>query len=309
MTRAFELKPAVRAAVPLVIGLVGPSGSGKTFSALRLASGIQRVSGGKIAVIDTEANRSLSYADDFKFDHMAFGAPFGPLDYLAAIDAAVAQGAKTIVVDSASHEHEGPGGVLEQHDSEAERLAKQWNTSRDKVNMSAWQVPKSARRRLLNTMIQMPVNFVLCFRAKEKMDLRGAKPQPLGWMPIAGEEYVYESTVTCLLMPGAGGVPSWHPAEMGEKAIIKLPGKLKPYFPEGKPLSEETGEQLAKWAAGAPPAFDRKRAEAELWELLGKPSQGTWFKDRYKKSRAEATDEEIAKLIADAKTAATETMR
>jgi len=57
--RTFEDKVATRAQVPLLIGLVGASGSGKTMSALRLATGIQRVSGGEIYYLDTEARRSL----------------------------------------------------------------------------------------------------------------------------------------------------------------------------------------------------------------------------------------------------------
>ena len=46
--RTFEAKPAIREAVPLLVGLTGASGCGKTFSALRLASGIQSVTGGDI---------------------------------------------------------------------------------------------------------------------------------------------------------------------------------------------------------------------------------------------------------------------
>jgi hypothetical protein len=154
-----------------------------------------------------------------------------------------------------SHEHEGPGGVLEQHDSEAQRLAALWKTGLDQVKMAAWQKPKSDRRRLLNAMLQMSVNFILCFRAKEKMNLSGPKPKPLGWMPIAGEEFVYEMTVNCLLYPNAGGVPSWQPDEMGEKAIIKLPGQFRGIFKDAKaPLSEDIGRQLADWAAGGSPA-------------------------------------------------------
>lgn len=250
VSRVFESKPATREAVPLMIGLVGPSGSGKTFSALRLATGIQRVAAGKIIVIDTEARRALYYADKFAFEHVDFKAPFGPLDYLAAVKHCIAEGAKTIVIDSMSHEHEGPGGVLEQHDTEQERLAKQWNTSRDKVNMSAWQKPKGDRRRFLNEMVHMGINFIMCYRAKEKISLSGDKPKPLGWMPIAGEEYVYESSLTCLLYPNSGGVPSWQPDEMGEKAIIKLPGQFRDIFAAKAPLSEGIGEQLARWAAG-----------------------------------------------------------
>jgi len=118
MTRTFETKPAVRSQVPLLIGLVSPSGAGKTYSALRLATGIQRVVGGEIFVVDTESRRALHYAEQFKFKHVQFNAPFGPLDYLAAIEHCVREGAKTIVVDSLSHEHEGPGGVLEMHEQE-----------------------------------------------------------------------------------------------------------------------------------------------------------------------------------------------
>ncbi len=244
--RVFESRQAVREKVPLLIGLVGASGSGKTFSALRLAAGL----GPDVFVIDSEARRALWYADRFKFQHVDFQAPFGSPDYLAAIEHCVSRGAKTIIIDSMSHEHDGPGGVLEMHDKEQDRLAKLWGVSRDKANMSAWQIPKSQRRQLLNRMLQMPVNFILCFRAKEKINLSGDKPKPMGWMPVAGEEFVYEMSVNCLLYPNAGGVPSWHPEEMGEKAIIKLPGQFKDIFATKAPLSEEIGAKLAQWAAG-----------------------------------------------------------
>lgn len=84
--RNFEDRPAVRERVPLLLGLVGPSGTGKTFSALRLATGIQRVTAGEIFYVDTEARRALHYADKFKFRHVDFKPPFGPLDYLTVID-------------------------------------------------------------------------------------------------------------------------------------------------------------------------------------------------------------------------------
>lgn len=249
--RTFVDKPAVRERVPLLIGLVGASGSGKTFSALRLAAGIQKVADGPVFVIDTEARRSLHYASLFKFRHVEFGAPFSPLDYLAAIEHCVRQGAKTIVVDSASHEHEGPGGVLEMHTAEVERLSKAWGVSADKANIPAWAGPKQKRRQLLNALLQMSCNFIFCFRAKEKLKIvPGKNPQPLGWMPIAGEEFVYEMALNCLLYPGSGGVPSWHPEEMGEKAMVKLPEQFKDLFSDRKPLSEETGQKLAEWAAG-----------------------------------------------------------
>lgn len=248
--RTFEDRPAVRERVPLLIGLVGPSGSGKTYSALRLATGIQRVSGGDLFVIDTEARRALHYASDFKFRHVEFGAPFGSLDYLAAIEHCVAKGAGTIVIDSMSHEHEGPGGMLESHEREVQRLSRGDAGRADKVKMLAWARPKADRRRLINTLLQLPCNFVLCFRAKEKLKVeRGKEPRPMGWMAIAGEEMIYEMTVNALLLPGACGAPTWASDDEGSRQQIKLPGWAQQMMPRG-PLDEATGEHLAQWAAG-----------------------------------------------------------
>ena len=251
-TRQFEDRPAVRESVPLLVGLFGPSGGGKTYSALRLAAGVQSVTGGEVYCIDTEARRALHYAYDektqagFKFRHLAFTAPFGPLDYLAAIEHCVAKGAKVVIVDSMSHEHEGPGGVLEMHETEMERIGKG-----DRGNFLAWQKPKSERRRLLNTILQLPANFIFCFRAKEKMKIiPGQPPKELGFMPIAGEEFVFEMTANILLAPHADGVPCWDSEYVGEKMMMKLPVQFRELLSTGRPLDEATGKILAEWARG-----------------------------------------------------------
>jgi ABC-type dipeptide/oligopeptide/nickel transport system ATPase subunit len=249
--RVFDDKPATREATPLLLGLIGPSGGGKTYSALRLATGIQRIVGGEIWGIDTESRRMLHYADRFKFRHVQFPAPFGSLDYLAAIEHCVRKGAKTIIVDSMSHEHEGPGGVLEQHANETKRLAALWKTSEEKAQMSAWSGPKQNRRRMINSILQINANIIFCFRAKEKMKLGGAKPMELGFMPIAGEEFVYEMVLKCLLLPGANGTPTWKSNYPGEQMMMKLPEQFKDMFGEPKQLDEDMGEKLARWAAGS----------------------------------------------------------
>lgn len=262
-TRVFEDVVAVRTSVPLLVGLMGPSGGGKTFSALRLATGMQRVSGGDIYVIDTEARRALHYADKFKFRHLAFSAPFSPDDYLAAIQHCVNKGAKQIIVDSASLEHEGQGGVLEMHEAEVQRLGGQ-----ERHNFPAWAKPKAARRRLINALTQFQCNFIFCFRAKEKVKPKGGKLEDLGFMPIAGEEFIYEMTINALLMPNAGGVPTWASDNVGEKQMIKLPEQFrKQLIGSRQPISEEMGEMLARWAAGdnacasAPPAANNTQGK------------------------------------------------
>jgi len=248
--RTFELKTATRERVPLIVALAGPSGGGKTYSALRLATGMQRVIGGEIACIDTESRRALHYADSFKFQHMAFGAPFSPLDYLDAIAECTRKGASIVVIDSLSHEHDGPGGVLEWHDAEVERLSKAWGVKPGKAQIPAWSEPKKARRKLIQTDLQLGVNLIICMRAKEKIGLKGDKVIDMGWSPIGGEEFVFEATLSCLLLPGSGGVPTWNPERPGEKAMTKLPEQFRAVFAQSIPLSEDIGAQLAKWAAG-----------------------------------------------------------
>lgn len=269
--RTFEAKAAVREAVGLLVGLVGPSSSGKTYSALRIATGIQRVVGGDIDVIDTENGRALYYSDKFRFNHVRFGAPFSPLDYMEAVRFCARRGTRTVVVDSMSHEHEGAGGVLEWHAEETQRLAKLWGVPETKAQMAAWGPPKQARRRFINELLQLNINLVLTFRAKEKIKIvRGKDPVELGWQPICGDEFMYEMVLQCLLKPNSGGVPSWNPDFEAERAVIKMPAQFAKMF-EGEPrqIDEELGKGLAEWAmGGAKPAPELDQLIADYAKCL-----------------------------------------
>lgn len=250
-TRMFEDKEAVRQQVPLLVGLFGPSGSGKTFSALRLAKGVQEVAGGDIFVVDTESRRALHYADRFKFRHVEFGAPFSSADYLSALEYCVKKGAKTIVVDSMSHEHEGVGGYLMTQEAELDRIAGQDEARRKKATYSAWILPAKERRRFINGVLGLNANFIFCFRAKDKLKIKGGgAPEELGYMPIAGEEFLFEMTVNALLLPGAGGVPTWRTNMPGERKMLKNPEQFHELFRSSRALDEDIGRNLAQWARG-----------------------------------------------------------
>lgn len=285
MTRTFEAVEAKRERVPLLIGLMGPSGGGKTFSALRLATGIQRITGGDIYVVDTESSRAKHYADDFKFKHVPFAAPFGSVDYLEALRFCAKSGAGVIVVDSMSHEHEGEGGYLDTHAREVERMSGGDAGKAERVKMAGWIKPAAARRRMINGVLQINANFIFCFRAKEKTKPKqGGGIQELGFMPIAGEEMLFEMTLNCLLPPKAGGVPQWRSDFVGERLMMKLPRQFENLFAEGRPLDEAHGQALAEWArgtktAGAPIREDGAGTGTPAQTPAPKRTAADWFDD------------------------------
>lgn len=309
MSRTFALSPAVRGRIPLLLGIVGPSSSGKTFSALRLASGIQRVVGGDIAFIDTEHNRGLHYADRFKFSHLPMSAPFGPLDYLAAIEHCVAAGAKTLVIDSMTHEHSGDGGVMDQSERWLdEKCGNDWS-KRERMQMLSWVRPKQQRKKLNNAIVQLGINAVLCYRADEKIKpVKGGEPLKLGWQPETTSKLHYDMIQRFLLTPGCDGVPAFFPETDAEKRLVKNPAQFRDFFKSGEPLSEALGEQLARWAAGTPAASpvsslladyascnDREafeRLESSRSQLWQSASAGA-------KSKLKAASEAAAKRLAE----------
>lgn len=291
MARTFTDSEALRTEVPLTLGLVGPSGSGKTMSALRLATGIQRVRGGEIFVVDTESRRALHYAPTgnpsqtptYKFRHVPFGAPFSPDDYLAVIAHCAKRGAGVVVIDSMSHEHEGPGGVLEMHEAEVKRMAGDDWKKAERVKMLAWAKPKAARRRLINAMIQLDVAIIACFRAKDKQEIRkGQEPIDLGLMPIAGEEFVYEMATNFLLPNGCDGIPSWDFKSEKARRVFKLPVQFREMFRGNPQLSEDIGEAMARWAKGgeapgAMPTTITNQQRADLAALV----ESVWDRDAF----------------------------
>jgi ABC-type dipeptide/oligopeptide/nickel transport system ATPase subunit len=299
--RTFTVTDGKREHVPLLIGLMGPSGCGKTMSALEIATGIQQVVGGDIYGIDTEARRMLHYADGYKFKHLDFKPPFGSLDYLEAIRFCVNAGAKTIIVDSMTHEHVGDGGYLERAEAKVFRLAGDDYKKREKMKLAGWAEVGPLRTRMIEGIKQLDVNLICCFRAKEKTKpaMRDGKLEiiPMGFMPIAGEELVYEMTVNCLLLPKANGVPTWRSDHIGERMMMKEPEQFKGIFANSVPLSKDIGRKLAEWAKGGEPAKDEPMpSDAELrmrgaeeaargedalkswWDSIGKPAR-TRLKD------------------------------
>jgi hypothetical protein len=245
----FTFRPAKREAVGLLIGLAGASGSGKTFSALRLAKGL---AGNKpFCLIDTEAGRAKHYADQFAFDHGDLHAPFSPAAYAEAIGAADAAGYPVIVVDSASHEHAGDGGILDMQEAELHRMAGDDWKKREAVKMASWVKPKMEHKRMVQKLLQVRAHLILCFRAEAKIEMvkvdgkMVVQPKQTltsldGWIPICEKSLPFELTASFLLVPNEPGVPR----------PIKLQEQHRPFFPAGREITEASGVSLALWAAG-----------------------------------------------------------
>lgn len=282
----FQFRPAVRENVALLLGVAGGTGSGKTVTAMRLAKGM--AGNKKFAVIDTEAGRAKHYADDpmfdFHFDHGDLAPPFTPERYADAIKAADDAKYPVIVVDSASHEHAGEGGLLDWHERELQRMAGEDWKKRESCTMAAWIKPKAAHKTFVNRLLQVRAHLILCFRAEEKIEMKRdaegkMKIQPKvsrtgkdGWIPICEKNLPFELTASFLLLSDAPGVP--HP--------IKLESQHRPFFPAGTPVTEESGAALAAWAAGGAPAMAKPSAllaEAEAAAVGGKATYETfWYR-------------------------------
>lgn len=273
---AFEFREARRENVGLLISLASPSGAGKTMSAMKLAKGIC----GKdpFAVIDTEARRSLHYADMFRFDFVDLKPPFSPDAYTQAISAAESKGYRAVIVDSMSHEHSGEGGVLDWQEQELADLVKRaqergdsrkdWQLM-DAYNQLSWQKPKKSHKRMVDKFLQCRSHLIFCMRAEDKIEfkkdgqgktvvvpketLSGYK----GWIPICDKRFLFEMTASFILLPDRPGVP--HP--------IKLQEQHRPFFPPDKPISEDAGKLLAEWARGGKPSTDPVCADDDFKDI------------------------------------------
>lgn len=237
---AYSLRPAARSSAKLLIGLYSLSGCGKTWSSLLLARGFVGPTG-RIGMIETESGRGEAYADvlDGGYEVISLRESFSPQTYGEAI--AVAERAKldALIVDSASHEWEGVGGVLDM-------AAK--NQEAGRKGPIVWQKPKiDHSREFVLRMMQTPIPLVIvCMRAKYPM-MEVVNAGKKEWVrskdlePKQSEDMLYE-------MFAHGWLDEGHRLHITKypKAIPSFKDILK----DGEPITIETGQRLAAWASG-----------------------------------------------------------
>lgn len=257
---------------PLSLGLFGYTGTGKTESALRLAHGMVKVTGGDIFFADTENGRGLHFKQMFpRMRYIDFPPPHNALDFADLIES-YAERRGVLVIDQMTEEHEGEGGLLD-----TQEAAKQGKDSRTAL---AWGIAKGQHKKLVRVFRRVIANIpiIVTWRAQDKLDWSNknrdgrTEPKPLGEMPIGSKDLPFEMTATYLLPPGAKGMPCLAPESIGERMMTKIPRFLADVVKPGERFTEAHGEAFARWAMGA--AADPTPEELrERLEAAGTPEE------------------------------------
>lgn len=180
---------ATRTASRLRIGIESPSGGGKTWTMLKLATELAEHDKGRIAVIDSERGSASLYSEGrpYDFDHCVLDRR-EPADYIAAIEAADAEGYRVIGVDSASHEWKGVLAIVDRVGQQ--RKGNTW---------SGWGTGRPAHDAFVEA-IAMAHSHVICtFRSKQETeqykDNGVTKVRKLGLAPVTDDAMDYEFTL------------------------------------------------------------------------------------------------------------------
>ena len=264
--KPLAVRTASRTGVRPLMGFYSESGCGKTYSGLLLCRGFVGPQG-KIVMIDTESGRGSLYADVIQggYDVIELTEPFSPARYIEAIQ--LAEATATIgMIDSASHEWEGLGGVLDSAALNEEKSGK--------PGLHNWRGPKLEHQKFMLRLLQSSIPWVICLRAKFKT--RQGKDSKTGkteivkddhTTPIQADDFIFEMTAH-------GEIDSEHKFHLTKCSHPAL----RKAFPNNEPFTIEHGKLIADWcnSAGepAPDPNDPKQLRKELWAIL-QPVRGT----------------------------------
>ena len=236
----FQFRQAKRSEAKPLIGLYAESGCGKTWSALLLARGFVGPQG-RIGMIETEGGRGeANVGRDPVGDYLVcpIRGNFSPQAYGEAITAAEGANLDALIVDSASHEWEGAGGVLSMAAD---------NQANNMKGVLVWQRPKiEHQRNFMLRLMQTPIPLVIvCMRAKypmvEKQKSGGGKE----WVrseelePKQADDILFEMFVH-------GWIDKAHKLHVTKYTIPEVASVIR----DGEPITIESGRALATWARG-----------------------------------------------------------
>lgn len=202
----------------------GPSGAGKSYSALRLATGMAKATGSRIAYIGTEGSRDLYYADEFDYDLLQLEAPYKIDKYLDALDEAIEGGYKVVIIDQISSEW-------------------QWlNDQHDKMpgnSFQNWGKLKPIHNKFMETILMAPIHVIACGRGKTEWVMEEEngkqKPKKVGLGIQSDKDIAYNYTLSLMLEQGT------HIASTDKDNTHLWDGRFDV-------ITEADGEALIAWA-------------------------------------------------------------
>lgn len=187
----MNLHQAKRSRARMRIALAGPSGTGKTYSALLLAYGITG-DWSKICIIDTEQQSADLYSELGSYYVLSLSDPFTPERYVESIKLCEASGIEVIIIDSITHEWNGKGGCLEQHEQVV-------NSMKIPNSFQAWGQITPRHQAFIDAILQSPCHVISTVRSKTDYIIteRNGKnvPVKVGLAPITREGFDYEQTI------------------------------------------------------------------------------------------------------------------
>lgn len=183
----MAIRKAQRKSTKIRANLSGPSGSGKTYGALLFAKGLMGGSLDDVAILDTENGSADLYSDLGNYGVQTMEAPFHPDRYIKAIEYFAKEGVKCMIIDSVSHEWDGPGGCLEIHQQLGGRF-------------DNWKQVTPMHKRFLDAIISSPMHMITTTRRKQDYVLEENSkgkmaPKKVGLKEVQRDGYEYELTI------------------------------------------------------------------------------------------------------------------
>lgn len=285
MSNDIKLRPAERSQAKIRLGLSGPAGSGKTYSALQIAFGLCG-DWTKIAIIDTEHYSADFYSDMGKYNVLSLDPPFSPERYIEAIEACENAKMEVIIIDSITHEWDGPGGCLEIQ----EKLGGKWQN---------WAEVTPRHRQFIDTILSSSCHVITCVRSKVdyalSQDNGKVKVEKVGMKDVTREGFDYELTLDLDLDLN-------HNARCS-KDRTGLFMDQPPFVP-----SSDIGRRIAEWCVKGSPAPIRQRPTKNgtadvpfnICRISGKPDKDwkecstSYLKNIYDNYKSKCSPETLA---------------
>ena len=184
---------AVKYKTRLRLCLDGLAKSGKTRTSLKIATELGKLllnRQPRIALLDSEGNSALKYANEFEFDHNPLES-CSPEMYTEALKVAAADGYDFLIFDSLSHEWMGKDGTLSLVDQATKR-------SQSSNQFFAWRDVTPLHNALLEAIQRSPLHIIATLRVKTdyivEQDAKSGKmvPRKVGLAAIQREGLDYE---------------------------------------------------------------------------------------------------------------------